>query len=61
VFKATPLLEEIVEEENPFILPASPAPGLLETNLRPKRAQGPTLDYKPMHKSKQNQLKQGKE
>ncbi|KAF7510283.1 hypothetical protein GJ744_006779 [Endocarpon pusillum] len=32
------------KEENLFILPASTAPALLQTNARPKRARGPTLD-----------------
>lgn len=48
------------EEENPFILPASTAPALLQTDARPKRARGPTLDYKAMHEGKQNQPKRGK-
>ncbi|KAF7507265.1 hypothetical protein GJ744_010823 [Endocarpon pusillum] len=48
------------EEENPFILPASTAPALLQTNAQPKRARGPTLDYKAMHEGKQNQPKRGK-
>jgi hypothetical protein len=52
--------EEEEEEENPFILPASTAPALLQTNARPKRARGPTLDYKAMHEGKQNQPKRGK-
>jgi hypothetical protein len=47
--------------EDPFILPALTASALLQTSSRPKRAQGPTLDYKTMHKSKQNQPKQGKD
>jgi hypothetical protein len=50
IVRATPPPpEEVVVEENPFILPALTAPALLETNLRPKRARGPTLDYKAMH------------
>jgi hypothetical protein len=48
-------------EEDPYILPASTAPTLLQTNLRPKRARGSTLDYKAMHEGKQNQPKRGKE
>ncbi|KAF7511470.1 hypothetical protein GJ744_004659 [Endocarpon pusillum] len=52
--------QEENKEENPFVLPALTAPVLLQTNARPKRATGPTLDYKAMHKGKQNQLKQGK-
>jgi hypothetical protein len=35
-----------LEEENPFILFISTAPVLLQTNVRPKRAKGLTLDYK---------------
>ncbi|ERF73132.1 hypothetical protein EPUS_09150 [Endocarpon pusillum Z07020] len=61
---ATPLpLEDDLPapwEENPFILPASTAPALLQTNARPKRARGPTLDYKAIHEGKQNQPKRGK-
>ncbi|ERF76510.1 hypothetical protein EPUS_08902 [Endocarpon pusillum Z07020] len=52
--------EEEEEEEDPFVLPASTAPALLQTNARPKRARGPTLDYKAMHEGKQNQPKRGK-
>jgi hypothetical protein len=53
--------EEEKEAEDPFVLPASTAPALLQTNSRPKRARGPTLDYKAMHEGKQNQPKRGKE
>jgi hypothetical protein len=49
--------EEKKEQKNPFILSASTAPALLETNPRPKWARGPTLDYKAMHEGKQNQPK----
>lgn len=55
-----PAPQEEEKEENPFILPASTAPALLQTNARPKRARGPTLDYKAMHEGKQNQPKRGK-
>jgi hypothetical protein len=50
-----------LEKKNPFILPVLTAPALLQTNARPKRARRQTLDYKTMHKSKQNQPEQGKE
>ena len=49
-----------LEEKNLFILPASTAPALLQTNARPKRARGPTLDYKVMYEDKQNQPKRDK-
>jgi hypothetical protein len=52
--------EEEEEEENLFILPALTAPALLQTNVRLKRARGPTLDYKVIHEGKQNQPKRGK-
>jgi hypothetical protein len=45
------------KEENPFVLPASTAPALLQMNAQPKRARGLTLDYKAMHEGKQNQPK----
>jgi hypothetical protein len=48
------------QEEDPFILPASTAPALLQTNSRPKRARGPTLDYKAMHEGKQDKPRRGK-
>ena len=65
---STPQQEEKEEEEemekekkqDPFVLPVSTAPALLQTNARPKRARGPTLDYKAMHEGKQNQPKRGK-
>ena len=50
IVRATP---PPAEKEDPFVLPASTAPALLETNSRPKRARGPTLDYKAMHEGKQ--------
>jgi PAS domain-containing protein len=46
--------------ENPFALPASTAPALLQTILRSKRARGQTLNYKTMYKGKQNRPKRGK-
>jgi hypothetical protein len=66
IIRATPPpLEEALptaqQKQDPFVLPASTAPALLETNLRSKRARGPTLDYKAMHKGKQIQPKRGKE
>ena len=55
-------VQKIAEvQEDPFILPASTAPALLETNSRPKRARGPTLDYKAMHECRQAQPKRGRE
>jgi hypothetical protein len=48
------------EEKGSFVLPASTAPALLQTNARPKRARGPTLDYKAINEGKQNQPKRGK-
>jgi hypothetical protein len=35
-----------LEEEDPYVLPASTAPALLQTNSKPKRACWLTLDYK---------------
>jgi hypothetical protein len=58
-----PLIEyvfTVVQEEEILILPALTAPALLQTNSRPKRGRGPTLDYKAMHEGKQNQPKRGK-
>jgi hypothetical protein len=52
--------EKEEKEKDSFVLPALTAPALLQTNARLKRARGPTLDYKAMHKGKQNQLKRGK-
>jgi hypothetical protein len=52
--------EELPEEPDPFILPASTAPALLESSSRPKRARGPTLDYKVMHEGRQIAPKRGK-
>jgi hypothetical protein len=46
--------------ENPFALPASIAPALLQTISRSKRARGQTLDYKTMHEGKQNRPKRDK-
>ena len=46
-------------QEDPFVLPASTAPALLETNSRPKRARGRTLDYKAMHEGKQGKRSKG--
>lgn len=48
-------------EMDPFILPASTAPALLEPDARPKRARGRTLDYKAMRDGKQSQPKRGRE
>ena len=48
-------------EEDPLVLPASTAPALLETNVRPKRARGPTLNYKAMHEGRQMQPKRSRE
>ena len=47
------------KEKNSFVLSASTASVLLQTNARPKWARGPTLNYKAMHEGKQNQSKQG--
>jgi hypothetical protein len=52
--------QEPQEERDPFILPASTAPALLESSTRPKRARGPTLDYKAMHEGRQIAPKRGK-
>jgi hypothetical protein len=52
--------EEPQEEQDQFVLPPSTAPALLENSTRPKRARGPTLDYKAMHEGRQMALKRGK-
>jgi hypothetical protein len=49
------------EALNLYVLPASTAPGLLQTNSRPKRARGQTSDYKAVHEGKQNRPKRSKE
>jgi hypothetical protein len=46
------LQEEPQEEQDPFVLPPSTAPALLENSTRPKRARGPTLDYKIIYKGR---------
>ena len=48
-------LSTSLKEENLFILSVSTAPVLLQTNARPKRTRGSTLDYKTMYEDKQNQ------
>jgi hypothetical protein len=48
------------QREDPFALPASTAPALLQTNSRSKRARGQTLDYKAMYEDKQSRPKRGK-
>jgi hypothetical protein len=48
------------EDEDPFILPASIAPALLQTVGRPKLARGQTLNYKAMHEGKQTMPKRGR-
>ncbi|ERF71294.1 hypothetical protein EPUS_03448 [Endocarpon pusillum Z07020] len=62
VVRATPPQDSLPapQEEDPFVLPASTAPALLQTNVRPKRARGATLNYKAMHEGKQNQPKRAK-
>ena len=50
-----------LEEENPFVLPASTAPALLQTISRPKKARGQTIDYKAIHEGKLNRPKRSKE
>jgi hypothetical protein len=40
------------EEDDKFVLPALTAPTLLQSNSRPKRARGPTSDYKAMHEGR---------
>jgi hypothetical protein len=57
--EAITMVSKVIED--PFVLPASTAPALLQTSSRPKRARGPTLDYKAMHEGKQNQPKRGKD
>ena len=62
VVRATPPPDSLptLQEEDPFVLSASTAPALLQTNARPKRARGATLNYKAMHEGKQNQPKRAK-
>jgi hypothetical protein len=42
----------VVEEDDPFILPALTALALSQTAGRPKRARGQTLNYKAIHEGK---------
>ena len=48
------------QKKDPFVLSVSTVPALLQTNTRPKRARGATLNYKAMHEGKQNQPKRAK-
>jgi hypothetical protein len=50
----------VAKEDDPFVLPASTAPALLQSNSRPKRTRGPALDYKAMHEGTQIRPKRDK-
>lgn len=52
--------EEPQKEQDPFVLPPSTAPALLENLIRSKHARGPTLDYKTIYESRQIAPKRGK-